>query len=330
MKKSTVNSLLLLLVLALAPLVSQAQPSPNPPGQISYQGFLTDASGMPLATNAPRNYTVIFRIYDASTAGNEQWAEQQVVTVDRGYFTVMLGNGNSIDSNFTNNLTGVFSGPSASDRYLGMTVNELSPNNEIAPRLRLLASPYAFLAQNAVKLVSSSGGDLITSSGTAVTVNGAVTASNFVGFGTIPIGGIIMWSGTSAPTGWALCDGNNGTPDLRGRFVLGSGSGTGLTPRTPGDTGGSETHTNTVAEMASHSHTVNDPGHTHTFMAHGSDGTGFNYGAIQTSDRGVNRPAESGEINTANTGITLSSNGLGQRYINMPPYYVLAYIMRVQ
>ena len=329
MKRSPINPLPLLLVLALAPLASPAQPSPKPPGQISYQGFLTDANSLPLATNAPRNYTVIFRIYDASTGGNEKWAEQQVVTVDRGYFTVMLGNGNSIDSNFTNDLTSVFSGPSASDRYLGMTVSGLSsPDSEIAPRLRLLATPYSLLAANVAGSGSASVGSL-TASGSA-TVGGTMTASNLVGFGTIPVGGIILWSGTSVPSGWALCDGQNGTPDLRGRFVLGSGSGTGLTPRTPGQTGGSETHTNTVAEMASHSHNVIDPGHAHTFAAHGREAGGWNYGAIQTTDRGVDRPAESGEINLATTGITLAPSGLSQAYTLMPPYYVLAYIMRVQ
>lgn len=36
----------------------------------------------------------------------------------------------------------------------------------------------------------------------------------------IPTGGIIIWSGSAVPDGWALCDGTNGTPDLRGRFVL--------------------------------------------------------------------------------------------------------------
>ena len=41
----------------------------------------------------------------------------------------------------------------------------------------------------------------------------------------MPSRGIIMWSGTAAdiPTGWALCDGTNGTPNLTDRFVLGAG-----------------------------------------------------------------------------------------------------------
>ena len=43
-------------------------------------------------------------------------------------------------------------------------------------------------------------------------VAGAVSATSFSGYGTVPIGGIIMWSGTTAPSGWAICDGSNGTP----------------------------------------------------------------------------------------------------------------------
>ncbi len=56
----------------------------------------------------------------------------------------------------------------------------------------------------------------------------------------IPSGTIILWSGSTGtiPTGWIRCDGDNGTPDLRTRFVVGSGAGFPF-----GDTGGAATHT---------------------------------------------------------------------------------------
>ena len=182
MKRSILNPLRLLLVLALAPWVAPAQITLSPPGQISYQGFLTDASGIPLATNAPRNYIVNFRIYDGSTGGNLLWGEQQVVTVDRGYLSVVLGNGASITNTpFTNDLTGVFSGTSASDRYIGMTLPELFPQgvspSEIVPRLQLLASSYAFLARNATALVSPNGSNLVTAAGGQLTVNGTISGN---------------------------------------------------------------------------------------------------------------------------------------------------------
>ena len=62
---------------------------------------------------------------------------------------------------------------------------------------------------------------------------------------TIPSGLISMWHGTLAniPTGWLLCDGTSGTPDLREKFVRGSAAST-----NPGSTGGSDTHSLTYAE----------------------------------------------------------------------------------
>jgi hypothetical protein len=67
----------------------------------------------------------------------------------------------------------------------------------------------------------------------------------------MPSGGIIMWSGSVAtiPAGWLLCNGANGTPDLRNRFVLGAGSS-----YVPGATGGSSTHELTINELPYHNH----------------------------------------------------------------------------
>ena len=73
---------LLLLMFALRPDSTWAQATPTPPGQISYQGFLVDANGIPLATNTPRNYDLILRIYNVSSGGSPLWAEVQTVTVD--------------------------------------------------------------------------------------------------------------------------------------------------------------------------------------------------------------------------------------------------------
>ena len=147
----------ILLLLALATTHAPGQ-TPNPPGQFSYQGFLTDANGVPLATNAPQNYTLVFRIYNTPIGGTPLWGELQTVTLDRGYFSVMLGQGSAVSgATFTNDLSGFFVASDASDRYIGVTVNGLSGGNnvEIQPRMRLLASPYSFLAgtaNNAVKL----------------------------------------------------------------------------------------------------------------------------------------------------------------------------------
>lgn len=65
----------------------------------------------------------------------------------------------------------------------------------------------------------------------------------------MPSRGIIMWSGTAAdiPTGWALCDGTGGTPDLTDRFILGAGK-----TYQPGATGGAATATPSVAAGSAH------------------------------------------------------------------------------
>ena len=197
----------LLLLLGLALVQAQAQPTPRPPGQTSYQGFLQDANGTPLATNAPKNYDVIFRIYNAPTAGTVLWSELQTVTVDRGYFSVLLGQGSAVPgAPYTNDLSSIFVGPDASDRYIGMTVRGLTGGDlEIQPRLRLLASPYALLASTANVALSLNGFDwstLFTDTGNPATgtipgsklapgsVTGAQVAAGAIGTAQITNGAV--------------------------------------------------------------------------------------------------------------------------------------------
>jgi microcystin-dependent protein len=357
----------LLICLALAPLPAHSQPTPNPPGQMSYQGFLTDGSGVPLATNAPANYDVIFRVYTVPTGGAALWGEIQTVTVDRGYFSVLLGQGANDGSDpWTNNLVGLFTGANASDRYVGVTVKGITnPDSEIAPRLRLLASPYALLAANAISassIVNSTNsqvatiigtnfginnpnpgttldvGGTVTATGlkvngaaavealnastvtaTTVTVNGSATvsgsvaAASFSGNGTIPVGGIILWSGSpsAVPAGWALCNGQSGTPNLLDRFVVGAGNS-----YSSGANGGSTSQTLTVAQM---------PSHQHAFYSTPT-GSGSYYAAIPTGTPYVQVPSAAGTSYVYPT----TSTGGGQSFSIMPPYYALAFIMRVQ
>lgn len=182
MKRTILGLVTTALALAFAPIVALAQPTLSPPGQISYQGFLTDANGGILASNTPKNYNILFRIYNTSTGATNAgvvWGEQQVVTVDRGYFTVMLGAGSPISGAFsTNNLSSIFATSDASDRYIGITVQGLSTNDvEISPRLRLLASPYSFLAANAVNVV---GSNTVTAANLAPNIGVWTTSGNDV------------------------------------------------------------------------------------------------------------------------------------------------------
>lgn len=133
----------------------------------------------------------------------------------------------------------------------------------------------------------------------------------------IPRGAIMMWSGSTLLSGWALCDGQNGTPDLRDRFILGAGS---IYPL--GQVGGEAAHTLTEAEMPSHTHT--DKGHKHKVDAHTS--------SITTADGDHHRLVAGDRDNSVETEdgfADLQSAGGGQAHNNMPPYYALCFIMKL-
>lgn len=145
-----------------------------------------------------------------------------------------------------------------------------------------------------------------------------------------PTGGIIMWSGTIAtiPSGWYLCDGNNGTPDLRNRFIIGANADDGGAAKTNVTGTASQSGGSKDAIVVSHTHTasVTDPGHVH--------GSFFNFFAIgsQPSGTGLARPSggSSYNISSATTGITVSNSteGSSGTNANLPPYYALAFIMK--
>lgn len=174
-----------LAVLLLLPAAPGHAADHNPPERMNYQGFLVDGAGVALGNTAPKNYDVIFRIWKGSStqaATDLLWSEQQTVTADKGYFSVLLGEGASVAGESHGNISSVFSGAGASDRWVGITVKGLVPgmpptDADILPRLRLLSSPYAFAARSAVSLVSPNGVELVTSGNGELTVNGTITAN---------------------------------------------------------------------------------------------------------------------------------------------------------
>ena len=158
-----------------------------------------------------------------------------------------------------------------------------------------------------------------------MTAAGTVTAANFIGNGVIPIGGIIMWSGTDSnvPSNWALCNGSNGTPNLIDKFIVGRGSA-----YAAGATGG---FTDSVVVQHDHTATssVTDPGHAHTFSSHNDD-----TGDGNTLNDRSNLPNTRTMTSSSNsTGISVSTSvdqeGVSGAGKNLPPYYAIAYIMRV-
>ncbi len=150
-----------------------------------------------------------------------------------------------------------------------------------------------------------------------------------------PSGIIVMWSGAigSIPTGWYLCDGTNGTPDLRGRFIVAAGQGAGLTNRVVGATGGEESHVLSIGELPSHDHGgttgVDSPDHAHSVPNSNGTSNSLNGGAIGSytgymqSGTGANTYGA-----TARHAHSITAQGSGTAHNTMPPFYALALIMK--
>ena len=162
-------------------------------------------------------------------------------------------------------------------------------------------------------------GDTHTENGITFTWNGTVwkrANSGNSASGGIPSGGIIIWSGASnaIPTGWYLCDGNNSTPDLRERFIVGAGGDNSTVSGTSGytvnATGGENSVTLNVNQIPAHDHNL--------YILSEGDSDDDGTGAIQV-----------GGIQVAGyTDIHMQNTGGGQSHENRPPYYALCYIMK--
>ena len=158
--------------------------------------------------------------------------------------------------------------------------------------------------QNIASVYSNTGG---TATFNNMRITGVAEIGNFKGI-------IVMWSGTkeSIPNGWNLCDGTNNTPDLRGRFILGSGKGNELTERKTGDTGGEENVVLNIDNIPQHDHDTKIWKHTRSFKGDND----YMHALIHVDDKGGD--------------VTFKSNktGGGKSHNNMPPYYALAFIMK--
>ena len=168
-------------------------------------------------------------------------------------------------------------------------------------------------------------------------IAGTVTAGDFVGNGTIPIGGIIMWSGSDAavPANWVLCDNSlaaqsAGAPNLVDRFIVGRGSAYAADA-----TGGQAD-----ATLVSHSHTTNSTSKTLTGaivkISEGFNVQGTATGVFTKTNDGNNSVTGSSSTSPV-SGVTMDAThthgtdtqGSAATNANLPPYYAIAYIMRV-
>lgn len=265
------------------------------PQTLSYQGILTDGTGAPVQGAK----AITISLYTANTGGSPFWTETQTLTLVDGRLSVVLGAdpAKPLDpSRFTG------------ETWIGIKVG----NDTEMPRQKFSSVAYAFQA----------------------------------GDGGVPKGGIIMWSGAvdAVPAGWALCNGQNGTPNLRDRFVVGAGGSYNLDDR-----GGETGHSLTLGEMPTHNHggvtTSESALHTHSDSGHSHIGTLTSVNSDGTSGTRVREARDTGP----NGGIAFSTNagyailgtqsaahnhsisgqGAGIAHENRPPYYALAFIMKL-
>lgn len=155
----------------------------------------------------------------------------------------------------------------------------------------------------------------------------------------VPKGTIIPWYGNlnSIPSGFALCDGQNGTPDLRNRFLVGAGSSYSL-----GSTGGENTHVLSINEMPWHNHNASSAvgyfrSRSNTFYGKGPSSTlGWNAASGCFSVVESNLRSEGNADNNSTEYIVkfdgskiVSGQGSGWGHENRPPYYALYYLMKL-
>jgi len=320
-------------LLALLAAGAKADVGAVAPGTINFQARLARKEAGAMVPLVGIQH-VAFRLYDAAEGGDLVWAREFPVTCTAdGTFNLLLDDGGAILGEPAHEkLVDAFQG---TERYFELEVEDVGT---LAPRMRVPTAPYAFRSQYALwgeggfevggslsvaddarfegRLTAASGtvGSLAVTNGAgsagSLSVAGKVTVpegKTNEAKGVVPVGGILAWphEAGDVPDGWAVCDGENGTPDLRGWFVMGADG-----DHAPGTTGGENAVTLSAAQMPAHTHGYTYP-----------SGTDAGSGYLENDDGHVWRNGKEA---------TTASAGGGEAHENRPPFYALYFIMRLR
>lgn len=229
--------------------------------------------------------------------------------------------------------------------------NKIIKGTEIDVELTAVASAIASKANINSPTFTGTPSAPTASAGTNTTQIATTAFATAAATAAFPSGGIIMWSGSiaSIPSGWYLCNGSNGTPDLRDRFVVGAGSsytvdstGGSTTTSAGGDHnhGGTSGSTTLTAAQLQHYHGIgNYVGDDDWYLPY----TGRNWSAnstqmaLCTGDSGAGPYTTISSGNCSSTDAIMNSASGHDHSINSsgththtitPPYYALAFIMK--
>ncbi|MCX7592727.1 MAG: phage tail protein [Fischerella sp.] len=244
---------------------------------------------------------------------------------------VFTGNPRAPTPNITDNSTSI-----ATTAFVRSNIDEV--NLVLAQKANLVSPAFTGFPVAPTPVPNDNSTRLATTEYVTTAIN------NIIPQVVIPGGVIVMWAGlaTNVPAGWALCDGTNGTPDLRNKFIIGAGVDFGGESNTtvtgsPTKTGGSKdavavshthTATTTVALDGAHAHNINTvtaPLHVTTSFGNTTYDIPPNSGS--GTPKVISTATAGSHTHTATT--TVSPAGVSGVNANLPPYYALAYIMKL-
>ena len=311
------------------------------PAEVTYRGVLREYGQ--LVTGKRK---LCFNLYNTETGGQILWTSGHIIDVDviNGMFSCELA-------------------PAVDLRTKELWLEVYVSDKKLSGREKLTSSFFALHSGSAENITSTGTITITVGSNSIATISQSEGIKSFINNTTyymVPRGAIIMWSGTieTIPSGWALCNGTDGTPDLRGSFVIGAGGA-----YNPLTAGGSATHFHNQPShnhTLAHTHSISVVDHSHTINIshnHGystttggpnesshADGNGT-YGILTsaththalsgtTGDSSVSNVATSnsspgGSTGNPSVGNTGNANPNTDNTTILPPYFALAYIMKL-